>query len=643
MRFTHYKEREAKQYSAHLAFSVGIPFNIAYAIANDEQVFTALAQAQITQKEKDYDIAVDQLRKVKGIGRIRAELYLEKYFENPYQAINWKMFEILKKYQEQLGWKDKTIYDLARRIDEPEKVWDAHLDDPLTINLNIAIDIYRVTTKDDQQLQEEKIQYFTQHRIMKQEESDFNRLTSPAFLFNEEINEQYGLFLRVANHIILRRTAEAYQTVLKFFRENKERVLKFELNEDIDTSDFASDQEFAFGKLAEKKTILLTGFAGTGKTYMLDKFISNAYFNEAYICSLAGKAVKNFYDSLSDRSKNKINKSTIAGLRYVGKYLESFRRSKLCIVDECSMISMHDLAFLINNLDEDAKLILIGDINQLPAIELDVLNWLVEDQEIEKVVLDIPKRQTVDSGIFEDSMKIIAKETPYFDSEDSQVNYGQISIQQIIMENEDADIFLTTTHKIKDTINGIMSRQIRLSDDGHQIFDNEAYNKPIEFHEGEKIMIGANNPDTGLMNGDIFMIDTMGRLVDQGTGEWAKDLDGNYIIVGENRFNKELSFSSDKVLDISAHKVQFAFAITTHKSQGSTLKKGATIIAPGPLAINNLLYTALTRFKEYHKLYLPNEELLQTILNTGVKFQKLNELQQNVILSALDKEGEEDE
>lgn len=643
MRFTHYKEREAKQYSAHLAFSVGIPFNIAYAIANDEQVFTSLAQAQITQNEKDYDIAVDQLRKVKGIGRIRAELYLEKYFENPYQAINWKMFEILKKYQEQLGWKDKTIYDLARRIDEPEKVWDAHLDDPLTINLNIAIDIYRVTTKDDQQLQEEKIQYFTQHRIMKQEESDFNRLTSPAFLFNEEINKQYGLFLRVANHIILRRTAEAYRTVLKFFRENKERVLEFGLNEDIDTSDFASDQEFAFGKLAEKKTILLTGFAGTGKTYMLDKFISNAYFNEAYICSLAGKAVKNFYDSLSDRSKSKINKSTIAGLRYVGKYLESFRRSKLCIVDECSMISMHDLAFLINNLDEDAKLILIGDINQLPAIELDVLNWLVEDQEIEKVVLDIPKRQTVDSGIFEDSMKIIAKETPYFDSEDSQVNYGQISIQQIIMENEDADIFLTTTHKIKDTINGIMSRQIRLSDDGHQIFDNEAYNKPIEFHEGEKIMIGANNPDTGLMNGDIFMIDTMGRLVDQGTGEWAKDLDGNYIIVGENRFNKELSFSTDKILDISAHKVQFAFAITTHKSQGSTLKKGATIIAPGPLAINNLLYTALTRFKEYHKLYLPNEELLQTILNTGVKFQKLNEVQQNVILSALEKEGEKDE
>lgn len=643
MRFTHYKEREAKQYSAHLAFSVGIPFNIAYAIANDEQVFTALAQAQITQKEKDYDIAVDQLRKVKGIGRIRAELYLEKYFENPYQAINWKMFEILKKYQEQLGWKDKTIYDLARRIDEPEKVWDAHLDDPLTINLNIAIDIYRVTTKDDPQLQEEKIQYFTQHIIMKQEESDFNRLTSPAFLFNEEINKQYGLFLRVANHIILRRTAEAYRTVLKFFRENKERVLEFGLNEDIDTSDFASDQEFAFGKLAEKKTILLTGFAGTGKTYMLDKFISNAYFNEAYICSLAGKAVKNFYDSLSDRSKSKISKSTIAGLRYVGKYLESFRRSKLCIVDECSMISMHDLAFLINNLDEDAKLILIGDINQLPAIELDVLNWLVEDQEIEKVVLDIPKRQTVDSGIFEDSMKIIAKETPYFDSEDSQVNYGQISIQQIIMENENADIFLTTTHKIKDTINGIMSRQIRLSDDGHQIFDNEAYNKPIEFHEGEKIMIGANNPDTGLMNGDIFIIDTMGRLVDQGTGEWAKDLDGNYIIVGENRFNKELSFSSDKVLDISAHKVQFAFAITTHKSQGSTLKKGATIIAPGPLAINNLLYTALTRFKEYHKLYLPNEELLQTILNTGVKFQKLNEVQQDVILAALDKEGEDDE
>lgn len=646
MKFTIFKERESKQYVAHMMYQLGIEWSMANKIGTNEKVFTALNEAEQLQDDDSYDKAFELLQTIKGIGNYRAELYIEKYFENPYKSINWKMFEILKKYQDVTKWTDNKMYDIARKVDDPSKIWDTYLSDD-QITLSIAADIYKITTKDSPALQSETIQYFVQHSELRRREKEENILTSPKFIFNEELNEKYNLFLEVNDDLMLTNTAKNYATVLNFFKNNKDEDLKFELH-DIDISDFGLDQKEAFDKLKTKKTMLLTGFAGTGKTYMLDKYIHSLAVGNVYVCSLAGKAVKNFVDSLNDNSKIKTNKSTIAGLKYVGKYLKQFQRSRVCIVDEASMSSLHDLAFLINNLREDSKLILIGDINQLPAIDLDALNWLTSEKLIDQVVLDIPKRQTSESGIFKDSMKIIdypfTQELPDFNTEESGIKLGQTTINTIIEENRSVDVFLTTTNKVKDYINGIMSAEIRSKQDGHSIFENEAYNKDVEYHEGEKIIIQSNNAETGLMNGDIFVINYDGYLCNPTNGEVALDPDRKKIKIGKKIGQIEQGFNSDKILDISAHKVQFAFAITTHKSQGSTLGTGVTIMGPGPSANRNLLYTALTRFKNKHTFYLPNEDLLRKALSTGVKWQRLNKDQQDLISKLVEEnEDEEDE
>lgn len=637
MEFVCWMPNEAKQYTAHLCYQLGIDYKIASAIGNLKHVFEALNDAYKYKNDESYDKAFELLQGINGVGPKRAALYLEKYFENPYKSINWKMFELFKKYQDVTGWSDNKLYDLARRIDDPEKIWDTFMIDE-TITLPIAVEIYKITTKDEPWLQNQKIEYFSNFIRLRELQNNQNMLTVPYFEINKELNEKYDAFLVIENSVMLKKTAIDYVTVMNYFRDNKEEELEFELNEDLDISDFGEDQVKAFDKLKKKKAMMLTGFAGTGKTYMLDKYITNTLGVSVYACALAGKAVKNFVEAMSPDSMRKINQSTIAGLKYVPKYQSLIQSSNLVIVDECSMMSLSDLSFIIKQLRDNQKLILIGDINQLPAIELDVMNWLVNDNEIELVTLDIPKRQSANSGIFKDSMSIIKKEKPEFNTEDSKVRIGSTSIQQIIYDNLDADIFLTTTNQVKNTINDIRSFQIRQKSN-HSVFKNKLYKQEVEFHEGYQIMIGKNNVDTGLMNGDIFIIDYNGHLMNPYTGDLAKSLEGKVLKIGKNRDYEDAGFGEkDLIIDTTAHNVQMAFAITTHKSQGSTMLKGVTVMGAGPLANKNLLYTALTRFKESHVLYIPNEELLDTILNTAVKYEKFNKDQQQILKNIVEKE-----
>lgn len=638
MEFKKYNYGEAKQYTAHLAYQLGITYSIAKLIGDDRKIFTALADAARINDTESYDKAWDLLQNVDGVGPKRATLYLEKYFENPYKSINWKMFEMLEKFQSVTGWTNNKIYDLARRIDDAKDIWNVFLNDD-AITLPIAIEIYKMSTEDDPYLQNQTIEYFTQYTTLLAHQNNNNRLTVPLFNFNKDLNEEYKLFLVIDEIVMLLQTAKDYRDIFNYFRENKEAELIFELAENIDISDFGEDQVAAFEKLKNKKTMLLTGYAGTGKTYMLDKYIANLIGAQVFACSLAGKAVKNFVNAMSPESMRKVKQSTIAGLKYVSKYKDDLKCSALVIVDEASMASLNDLASIIRNLEPNQKLILIGDINQLPAIQLDYLNWLVSDNEVELATLDIPKRQGAESGIFKDSMAIINKQKPGFNTSESQAKFGQTSIQSIIKENPMADIFLTTTNQVKDVINNIKSEQVRQIPN-HSVFKNKIFKQEVEFHEGYQIMIGKNNVDTGLMNGDIFVINYDGYLTDPYSGEIALDFTGKKLKIGENRDYADVGFGDKAaVIDTTAHNVQMAFAITTHKSQGSTLLNGVTIMGDGIMSNRNLLYTALTRFKESHVLYMPSEESLQKAINTEVSYEKLDDNEQQKLLKYLEEEG----
>ena len=82
MEFKRYNYKEAKQYTAHLSYQLGIVYNIAKAIAEDEPTFVALNKAYKNKDDESYDRAFKLLKQIQGVGPKRAALYLEKYLQS---------------------------------------------------------------------------------------------------------------------------------------------------------------------------------------------------------------------------------------------------------------------------------------------------------------------------------------------------------------------------------------------------------------------------------------------------------------------------------------------------------------------------------------------------------------------------------
>lgn len=127
-----------------------------------------------------------------------------------------------------------------------------------------------------------------------------------------------------------------------------------------------------------------------------------------------------------------------------------------------------------------------------------------------------------------------------------------------------------------------------------------------KFVAGDKVIVGKNNPETGFMNGDLL------DVVYHDDGFWLKPETGEEIRFLESTF------------DWQAHKADLGFAITIHKSQGSTINNVVTIIGYTRLQSRNLLYTAMTRAKEKHTLYIPDHNRLQKFIDTKIEYESID-------------------
>ncbi|MCR9132014.1 MAG: exodeoxyribonuclease V subunit alpha [bacterium] len=146
------------------------------------------------------------------------------------------------------------------------------------------------------------------------------------------------------------------------------------------------EEEIDLQKLAVKLSLLkplvfLTGGPGTGKTYTVQKIIEihKSIFGEEYRIRLAaptGKAAQRINETLGEIDDEKLEAQTIHRLLGARTGFDSFKYNKdrplavdLMIVDEASMMDLSLWVALINALPEHAKLIVVGDNNQLASVE----------------------------------------------------------------------------------------------------------------------------------------------------------------------------------------------------------------------------------------------------------------------------------
>lgn len=380
-------------------------------------------------------------------------------------------------------------------------------------------------------------------------------------------------------------------------------------------------QRTAVLEAARNGVAIVTGGPGTGKTTTINAMIK--FFEkqgmDILLAAPTGRAAKRMSETTGWEAQTIHRLLELNGNPEEQKQGMRFERNEECpleadvvIIDEMSMVDIHLMYALLKAVLVGTRLILVGDVNQLPSVGPgNVLKDLIASHCFNVVKLTKIFRQAAESDIIVNAHKINAGE-------------------QIILDNKSRDFFLLQ----RDNSNVIISVIIQLMKEKLPKYVNattydiqvltpmrkgelgvERLNKILQeylnpkavekrekeigqtlFREGDKVMQIKNNyqipweirnkngivieTGTGVFNGDCGVIQQINLFSE--------------IVIVEYEEGKmvEYAFSAMDELEL-------AYAITIHKSQGSEYPAVVMPILTGPRMLfnRNLLYTAVTRAK----------------------------------------------
>ena len=334
-------------------------------------------------------------------------------------------------------------------------------------------------------------------------------------------------------------------------------------------------------KNEKNRLFIISGYAGCGKTYtakQIPKMLGIPMYKVAFLTP-TGKASRVLHESaqtihsfMYDCEMCEYTKKLVCT-----KKLGMNHTARLLIVDEISMVNEMLLADLMSL---NIPIIGLGDPAQLPPVtgENDILNN--PDVFLTKVWRN-------DGGILELSKDI--REGNEIKRQYNDVVFGRYIINDLKRITDDT-VVITKFNKTRQSINKLIRERVK------------KYTDLLEI--GEKLIVLKNNRDTGLMNGSVV---TIKRIINidlrMGVANIYTD-SGNIIIDLDILTGKETQPKRyDKMEGI--HDVDYAYAITCHKSQGSEFEQ-VMVINEGTGFDNHdkWLYTAVTRAKK--KLYIYN-------------------------------------
>ena len=364
------------------------------------------------------------------------------------------------------------------------------------------------------------------------------------------------------------------------------------------TTDIVYDevQKAAIQKALDSKIMVLTGGPGTGKTTTTQGIIEafKARKMNILLAAPTGRAAKRMTEATGMEAK------TIHRLLEYNP-MDGYKRDEenplegdVLIVDECSMIDILLFYNLIKAIPENMRLILVGDIDQLPSVGAgNVLRDIIDSHKIPVVRLTRIFRQAQSSRIVMNAHAINAGNFP-------NIQNGH-DTDFFFIKQEDADeIVKLITGLVGDRLPkkyGFSSKEIQVLTP-MQRGTVGAGNLNIElqntlnpsgpsltrggyiFRQGDKVMQIRNNYDKSVFNGDIGYIE----LVDT--------IERTLTVKFDSR-NVQYEFSELEELVL-------AYAVTIHKSQGSEFPVVVMPITMKHFVMlqRNLIYTGITRAKK---------------------------------------------
>ena len=365
---------------------------------------------------------------------------------------------------------------------------------------------------------------------------------------------------------------------------------------------------------------ILSGGPGTGKTTTINMIIR--YFEsegmDIFLAAPTGRAAKRMTEATGFEAK------TIHRLLELNSALSdddtrraNFERNQenpleadVVIIDEMSMVDIQLFQALLKAILPGTRLILVGDVDQLPSVGPgQVLRDLMNSEAFPKVTLEKIFRQAGESDIVVNAHRInkgeqIAldnKSRDFFLLERNDVNVIYKHMIQLIREMlpkyVNATPFdiqvLTPMRKGSlgcETLNGILQRYLNPADPHKK---EHSYGNTV-FREGDKVMQIKNNYQL-----EWEIVGRYNIPIDKGMGVFNGDM-GRVLEINETMSTLLVEFDDGRRVNYpfsGLEELELSYAITIHKSQGSEYPAVILPLLGGPRMLfnRNLLYTGITR------------------------------------------------
>lgn len=453
-----------------------------------------------------------------------------------------------------------------------------------------------------------------------------------------EYIEKHYMNLAMDRKIIMRQagnTTQIYASSFFYMEANTATMLK-QLNANFNVPDIEIEERL---RQIEKQTkmdldehqveavkeavrnglLVITGGPGTGKTTTINTIIR--YFElegmDIFLAAPTGRAAKRMSETTGFEARTIHRMLELNGGMEGNAGFEKNEQNPLetdvIIIDEMSMVDISLMYALLKAIAAGTRLILVGDVNQLPSVGPgSVLKDIIDSNEFHTVKLTKIFRQASTSDIIVNAHKINRGEPVSLDNKSMDFFFLKryeankiinVTLQLIkqklpkFVGASEYDIQVLTPMRKGllgvERLNGILQMYLNPADKRKR----EKEHGDTIFREGDKVMQTKNNYQL-----EWEIRSKYGLCIDKGTGIFNGDMG---IIEEINDFAETMTVSFDegrmveypyKLLD----ELELAYAVTIHKSQGSEYPAVVIPLLSGPrmLMNRNLLYTAVTRAKK---------------------------------------------
>lgn len=488
-------------------------------------------------------------------------------------------------------------------------------------------------------------------------EEELTRRTGQLLEVGEEQIEKQYMDLAIERKIIMKQgenQTQIYAASFYYMEANTATMLK-QLNVSYDVPDLEIEERV---RRIEKQTgmeldehqmtavkeavrnglLIITGGPGTGKTTTINTIIK--YFEmeglDIFLAAPTGRAAKRMSETTGFEARTihrmlELN-GGVDGAAGFERNEQNPLETYVVIIDEMSMVDISLMHALLKAVAVGTRLILVGDVNQLPSVGPgSVLRDIIRSHECNVVMLTKIFRQASTSDIIVNAHKI---------NQGEEVTLDNKSMDFFFLKRYDADVIISvvlqlikqklpkfvdaTPYDIQvltpmrkgllgvERLNGILQRYLNPPSPQKR----EKEHGDILFREGDKIMQTRNNYQL-----EWEIRTKYGLSVDKGTGVFNGDMG---IVREINDFAETMTVEFDegrmveypyKLLD----ELELAYAITIHKSQGSEYPAVVIPLLSGPsmLMNRNLLYTAVTRARKCVTLVGNEVTFEQMVQNTS--------------------------